>query len=204
MSLFKTEFKLIREKAKALLVAAFTATTWQAEHAYVENDLVKPVTANGHYYRCTTAGTSGTTAGTWPLTFWTAKTDGGVTWREESPVFVLDYEPVDYSYPCIIVASIDENAENQMALGNQPAPELAIILKIRSYLGKPLKKTFQQTRDEAFDVLMQTQHIIRKYPSLDGYLKVFRATAGVYSVPDLPVAFFGQDQPWLIETLVRK
>ena len=40
-----------------------TATTWAASHAYALNDTV---TASGNIYKVTTAGTSGTTAPTWP------------------------------------------------------------------------------------------------------------------------------------------
>lgn len=59
-------------------VAALRAATpgygvaaWQAAHAYSEDDLVHPIIANGHFYKCTTAGTSGASAPAFP-------TSGGV------------------------------------------------------------------------------------------------------------------------------
>jgi hypothetical protein len=47
--------------------------------AYVLGDLVQPATANGHFYECAVAGTSGGTAPTWK-TDKTTFTDGTVTW----------------------------------------------------------------------------------------------------------------------------
>ena len=55
---------------------------WQASHAYGLNDVVAPFINTGHYYRCTTAGASGTTAPTWPTANNGTVTDGGITWRE--------------------------------------------------------------------------------------------------------------------------
>ena len=52
-----------------------TATTWAATHAYSLN---ATVTASGKVYKVTTAGTSGSTAPTWPASG--TVTDGTVTW----------------------------------------------------------------------------------------------------------------------------
>lgn len=53
-----------------------SATAWAAATAYALADYVVPTTANGHYYKCTTAGTShATTEPTWP-TDGTTVTDG--------------------------------------------------------------------------------------------------------------------------------
>ncbi len=39
---------------------------WQASTAYAVGYMVRPTTANGRAYKCTTAGTSAATEGTWP------------------------------------------------------------------------------------------------------------------------------------------
>jgi flagellar hook protein FlgE len=55
--------------------------TWAASTAYTLGQTVAPVTANGHIYQCTVAGTSGATQPTWPTNGGTV-TDGGVTWTD--------------------------------------------------------------------------------------------------------------------------
>lgn len=60
---------------------------WTPSTAYASGDLI--VTAqssnNGRIYRCTTAGTSGASAPTWPTTDGGTVTDGTVTWTEDTP-----------------------------------------------------------------------------------------------------------------------
>ncbi len=58
-----------------------SASAWQATTAYVVGGFVIPGTANGHYYKCTTAGTSDATEPTWP-TDGTTVTDGTVEWLD--------------------------------------------------------------------------------------------------------------------------
>ena len=55
---------------------------WQASMPYTVDSVVVPSTSNGHYYKCITAGTSGTTEPTWPTTSGGTVTDGTVTWTE--------------------------------------------------------------------------------------------------------------------------
>ena len=55
------------------------AGVWVKQTSYAVGDMVIPTNPNGHFYRCTTAGTSGTTEPTWPLTGSTAVNDG-VQW----------------------------------------------------------------------------------------------------------------------------
>lgn len=58
------------------------ATAWVAATAYALADYAIPTTANGHYYKCTTAGTShATTEPTWP-TDGSTVTDGTAVWTD--------------------------------------------------------------------------------------------------------------------------
>lgn len=56
------------------------APAWQAGHSYSLTNYVKSVTFNGYRYECTTAGTSGGTAPTWPTTIGATVNDNGVIW----------------------------------------------------------------------------------------------------------------------------
>jgi hypothetical protein len=60
--------------------------TWVASTAYALNDLRMPTSANenGIYYKCTTAGTSGSTEPTWPTTIGATVTDGTAVWTAEA------------------------------------------------------------------------------------------------------------------------
>lgn len=199
----KTDYQGIREAKKALLAAGFTAATWQANHAYVLNDLVKPVTLNGHYYRCTTAGTSGATITGWPITFWGTKTDGTVTWREEEPVSILDYDPVGFSYPCIIVGDITPGSEEQIASGNVPADNFRTPLRVIAYQGGVIAKTWVNMRKQAFDVLMQAQTIIRDYPDLNHYAGVLSATSSDWILAPKESAFYELQVLWNVNLYLK-
>lgn len=57
--------------------------TWAVSTAYQLSDLVKPTASNGHWYICTTVGTSNaTTEPTWPTGVGATVTDGTVVWTE--------------------------------------------------------------------------------------------------------------------------
>jgi hypothetical protein len=58
--------------------------------AYVAGDLVTPATANGHYYRCVTGGTSHSAAPTWPTATGATVADGTVVWEEAGLIGVDD------------------------------------------------------------------------------------------------------------------
>lgn len=68
----------------------FTHDSWQASHSYSEDDYIIPTSPNGYYYRCITAGTSGSSEPSWPTTLNDTVSDGTVTWRCESS------NPVNY------------------------------------------------------------------------------------------------------------
>lgn len=59
--------------------ARWKAGVWVKQTTYAVGDMVIPTNPNGHFYRCTTAGTSGTTEPTWPLTG-SAVVNDGVEW----------------------------------------------------------------------------------------------------------------------------
>ncbi|HEY6349685.1 MAG TPA: hypothetical protein VI636_09770 [Candidatus Angelobacter sp.] len=63
---------------------------WQANTAYQAGEVVTPATGgtvgNGHTYRCTVAGISGSSSPSFPTNEGGTVTDGGVTWTETTPV----------------------------------------------------------------------------------------------------------------------
>lgn len=58
------------------------AGDWDASTVYAAGVLIKPTTPNGHYYRCTTGGTSHSAEPTWPTTAEATVTDGTAAWEE--------------------------------------------------------------------------------------------------------------------------
>lgn len=61
--------------------AASWSTTWQASTAVSLDYVVRPASSNGYLYRCAVAGTTSSSAPTWPTVVGTTVTDGGVTWE---------------------------------------------------------------------------------------------------------------------------
>ncbi len=200
--LYTTEYMQIREKQKGLIAKAFTPTLWKKETSYSTNDIVKPTKDNGHYYRCISAGKSGEEEPKWTTGFWDEIEDGTVKWREEEPVYILDSEPADFSYPCVIVGNITPMAEIQKATGNQPATDLITYVLIKSY--QLDNKTYNQIRFQAYDVLKQVQNVIRENTTLGGFSGVLRATGGLYTLPDTLPVFFEIQQSWVVRLLVKK
>ena len=66
-------------------------TLWVASHAYALNDIIQPTTSkeNGHYYKCTTAGTSGTTEPTWNMTTGSTTTSGTAVFTETGSFWTI-------------------------------------------------------------------------------------------------------------------
>ncbi|HEV2274438.1 MAG TPA: hypothetical protein VGR96_09745, partial [Acidobacteriaceae bacterium] len=62
--------------------------SWLASTAYLVNEYVQPSATNGHLYQCTQAGTTAGAEPAWPLTEGATVADGGVIWKEMTPVLV--------------------------------------------------------------------------------------------------------------------
>lgn len=62
-----------------------TTAGWVTETLYAVGNTVKPTVANGHFYRCSAAGTSGAAEPTWPTASGGTVPDGTVTWTEFGP-----------------------------------------------------------------------------------------------------------------------
>ena len=82
---------------------------WQASTAYALGALVSPSSANGHFYLCTSAGTSGASEPSWSTTNGATTTDGGATWTccqipdsTEGAVRPIAYGWVDNIGPVLI------------------------------------------------------------------------------------------------------
>ena len=59
-----------------------SALPWEPSTVTLVGAIVTPTTPNGHYYRCTTAGTTGGTEPTWTTTLYGTVTDNTVVWTE--------------------------------------------------------------------------------------------------------------------------
>ena len=77
----------------------WTSGAWVINQTYNKGDIVIPINPNGHFYRCITAGQTGTTEPTWPLTGNVAFTDGAVTWEELLVYLNLQVGTPDTSIP---------------------------------------------------------------------------------------------------------
>jgi prepilin-type N-terminal cleavage/methylation domain-containing protein len=65
-------------------VSSGNISVWQKSNAYAAGNIVVPINNNGHYYKCQTGGTSGTSVPTW-LTSGTIS-DGTVVWTEDGTI----------------------------------------------------------------------------------------------------------------------
>lgn len=66
------------------LTPGYGVAAWTATHAYSLNDLVHPVVSNGHFYKATTAGTSGAAAPAFPTNGGTVGDGlGALVWTDQ-------------------------------------------------------------------------------------------------------------------------
>jgi hypothetical protein len=69
-----------------ILTPIDTSALWTASTAYVIGNIVRPTSANGFVYKCTTAGTTSAAQPTWPITgIGTTVVDGSVIWALYAP-----------------------------------------------------------------------------------------------------------------------
>ncbi len=73
----------------AVYTPATVPSDWVASTVYSLNDRVKPTTPNGHYYKCTSAGTSDSSEPTWPTTSGSTVVDNTATWTEDNPAIQI-------------------------------------------------------------------------------------------------------------------
>jgi hypothetical protein len=71
---------------------AATFTTYAASTAFTVGQVTQPAAPNGHRYICTVAGTTASTAPTWPTTKGYSVVDGTVTWTEYGPAYPEQYD----------------------------------------------------------------------------------------------------------------
>lgn len=72
---------LLASVANGRVFMDFDPPHWVASTAYAVDDMVLSQNWNGWVYRCVDAGTSDSSAPTWPTTEGAIVTDGGVIWR---------------------------------------------------------------------------------------------------------------------------
>lgn len=68
---------------RPVYVDADDVQPWQPSTAYAEGAYVTPDTRNGLRYVCTGAGTSGSSAPSWPLSVGGTVDDGSATWKQD-------------------------------------------------------------------------------------------------------------------------
>jgi phage tail sheath gpL-like len=74
---------LLRYKAMLMGQKLTAPASWAGQHAYGVGEIVKPTTANGHWYICIAADTSDVGEPTWPTASKGQVTEyGGVVWQE--------------------------------------------------------------------------------------------------------------------------
>lgn len=105
---------------------------WAATTAYSLNDYIKPTNTNinGHFYICTTAGTSGGSEPTWPTTAAGTVADGTVVWTEVG-VSVGLYIGADQQ------TSITDSRFENGIVGMQNASNANIYAKSSRFVGEP-------------------------------------------------------------------
>lgn len=92
---------LLAEEVEGLLDKNRRASFWLPSTAYTVGDVILPATLNGHRFRCTRSGTSGTTEPTWPSNDRAKIGDGsgGLQWQEDGPDYknVFDVRAASYA-----------------------------------------------------------------------------------------------------------
>lgn len=97
---------------------------WTASTAVTTTSYVVPNTGNGRVYKCTTAGTTGGSEPTFPLTNGGTVTDNGVVWTEQTSAMELGTFPVEVtggSYARVAITSALANWAGTQGAGTTVA-----------------------------------------------------------------------------------
>jgi hypothetical protein len=103
-------------------ILASAIDAWVTATAYSIGDLVKPTVANGHYYRCKAAGTSGAVQPTWPTDGTdVADGEGNLVWTDKGTVnryTAHDPDALDGSQDAvaILLDAVDASTADQQAV----------------------------------------------------------------------------------------
>ncbi len=157
-------------------------SAWVAATAYVAGDRVRPTTANGHVYLCTTAGTShATTEPTWPITVNGTVTESGSTlaWNENGLIASTASKDLTLSTENLRKLLWIEMLEYEVAQDPQEFPEF-------TRWGDVLTMDIDSTpvADESVYLYLAKKHILQKAvgtTTLTGDLSA-AAAAGVSSI----------------------
>lgn len=100
--LIKAFFETCKGKYTAFYLIAEDETTRNVLHAinttYSLNQIVRPITKNGHSYKCITAGVSGGSAPTFPTGTNATVGDNTVVWRENTYTVRFNEDAVNMDY----------------------------------------------------------------------------------------------------------
>ena len=99
--------------------ATLTATARANSTAYTLYQVVEPATRNNYRYRCTVAGTSGSSPPTWPTTVGTTVTDGGVTWTCASKIPEIAWDDV--------LSGLNTDLTSLATLGAEVVPSISTL-----------------------------------------------------------------------------
>jgi len=128
-------------------------SAWVAETAYSLNDLVRPTTHNGYWYKCTTAGTSDTAEPTWPTTLGNTVADGTAVWTCQGK-----YQTVTFA------ATTGHTLNDQWTIGNlvseactESGVEAQITDTTRRILNPNVIPTFTDSGGESVETIDFTQ-----------------------------------------------
>ncbi len=94
----------LANKAVALTAADSWGTQRANSTAYAVGDIVRPAIANGHLYICVVAGTSDSSAPSYPTTHRATVADGTVTWAEFG-THIVTFDADDVSWASSTVSA---------------------------------------------------------------------------------------------------
>lgn len=105
--------------------ATLTATARANSTAYTLYQVVEPATRNNYRYRCTVAGTSGSSPPSWPTTIGNTVTDGGVTWICASKIPEIAWDDV--------LSGLNSDLTSLATLGTEPTASLPVLTASTAY-----------------------------------------------------------------------